>query len=154
MPRPWKVNKANGCLAKSDWGYYSLSKCKSTLYWEMNYSAHNYVISLYIYSHDTDVTSSFGQQLSVCAGDVSHVLEVWLTHIFSPGGFAGQGGCHAHWAHGRGRCVAGVQGTKQEVCLLLAFALSTAHFYSYISVSCYSSWLVLTGSSSPIIMDL
>lgn len=80
-------------------------------------------------------TSSFGQQLSVCA--VSHVLEVWLAHIFSPGGFTGQGGCYSRWAHGWGRRAAGVQGPEQEVCLLLALE---AHTFYYISVSSNSCW--------------
>lgn len=71
--------------------------------------------------------SSFAQQLSVLAGDVSHVLEVWLTHIVSPGGFTGQGGCHAHWAHGRGRCAAGVQGPEQEVLFIVSFSIWAAH---------------------------
>lgn len=82
------------------------------------------------HSCDTDLhdTFSFGQQLSVCAGDLSHVLEVWLAHIFPSGGFTGQGGCHACWAHGWGRCAAGVQGSEQEV------GISAANEYDYISV--------------------
>ena len=68
------------------------------------------------------ITSSFRPQLSICACNVSHVLEIWFAHILSSGGFAGQRGCHSHRAHGWGRCPAGVQGTEQEVCLVLALA--------------------------------
>lgn len=95
------------------WVHWCWSKCKSShTYWLFCHHLNCSMVSLTC--TPLSATSSFVPQLSVCA--VSHVLEVWLTHIFSPGGSAGQRGCHSHRAHGRGRCAAGVQGPEQEVC--------------------------------------
>lgn len=79
--------------------------------------------------HDNHVTSSFGPQLSVCACDVSHVLEIWLAHVVSSGGSTEQGGCHAHWANEWGRCVAGVQGPEQKVSKLWMYNISAGYYF-------------------------